>query len=98
MRRGTTPTHTFTLPFDVSIVADVSVIYQQDKVIIVKKDKSDCSLGGDTISLKLTREETLSFDYLKPVKIQMTIWTPAGDVMVSNIITKAVAECLDYEV
>lgn len=98
MRRGTTPTHIFTLPFDVSIVADVSVIYQQDKVTIVKKNKSDCSLEGNTISLTLTREETLAFDEFKFVKIQMTIWTPTGDVMVSDIVMKAVAECLDDEV
>ena len=98
MRRGTTPTHTYTLPFDVSMVADVRIIYKQDGVVKIRKGLDDCILEDDTIALKLTRAEMMSLGSEGYVNIQVEIWTPTGDVLVSDIHRKAVGECLDDEV
>ena len=98
MRRGTTPIHTFTLPFDVDVVSDARIIYTQDGSIVLKKEVSDCSIEGNTVSLKLTREDTWKFDCRKLVTIQLEVWTPGGDVLVSDEIIKRVEECFDDEV
>ena len=99
MRRGTTPTHIFTLPFDVSIITDVRVIYSQEKVVkIRRKGIEECSMVGNDITLKLTREETMKLNSSKLVNIQLEIWTPGNDVMVSDPILKSIDECFDDEV
>lgn len=98
MRRGTTPTHIFTLPFDVSIVTDVRVIYSQEKVVKIRKGIEECSMEGNDITLKLTREETMKLNSSKLVNIQLEIWTPGNDVMVSDPILKSIDECFDDEV
>lgn len=99
MRRGTTPTHIFTLPFDVSIITDVRVIYSQEKVVkIRRKGIEECSMVGNDITLKLTREETMKLNSSKLVNIQLEIWTLGNDVMVSDPILKSIDECFDDEV
>lgn len=98
MRRGSTPTHTFTLPFEVSAITDARVIYSQCGAIVLKKKVEDCSISESAISLKLTREETWKFDCAKLVSIQLEVWTAGGDVLVSDPVLKSIGECLDDEV
>ena len=98
MIRGTTPTHTFKLPFDTAICNKVKVVYAQDDKVLFKKSATDCDISGDTISLGLTQEETLMFDCTKPVQIQLEILTGGGDVLKSLIKLVSVGKCLDGEV
>lgn len=98
MRRGTTPTHVFTLPVDVGEISDVRIIYSQGGVAILKKGMSDCTIEGNAINLKLTREDTWLFDSVKLVSIQIEVWTQGNDCMVSDIIIRPVDDCLDDEV
>ena len=62
MRRGTTPKHTFTLPFDCSEITKLSIAYAQNNEVIVEKTITDCEIDGNTLSVVLSEEETLRFD------------------------------------
>ena len=98
MIRGTTPTHIFTVPFDTSIIKTVRVIYEQNNKKILYKRNEDVEISDNTISLKLTQEDTLKFKHGKNVKIQLRVLTNDGEAMNSAIIVDSVQECLDDEV
>jgi hypothetical protein len=98
MRRGTTPTHTFTLPFETKDVTKVRVIYaQRDMVKIVKKE-SDAELQGNTITVRLTQTETLKLNDNLKTDIQVRVLTGDGNSFVSDIITVSTERCLTDEV
>ena len=82
MIRGTTPTHTFTLPFDVSVIKEIHVIYAQGRVKLVKK-KADCELSGNEVKVRLSQEETLMFCAALPFKVQVRVLTHIGDALAS---------------
>ena len=98
MMRGTTPTHTFNIPFDVENVEEVKVIYMQGDKQVMCKGTAECNMSGNTISVKLTQEETFLFDSEKHCKIQIRVLTKDGTALASNIYTVNVRECLDDEV
>lgn len=98
MRRGTTPTHTFTLPFSVDNVADALIVYVQGDDEILRKTVSHCHMAGNTLSVDLTQEETLRFSCEKKVQIQVKVRTTEEKALVSNIITIDAAKCLINEV
>lgn len=97
MRRGTTPMHTFTLPFEVPEGSSVRVVYAQNEQILVERTTETCTIDKNTITLRLTDEETLRFDcqphYVdgryEPhmVEVQIGIKTPSGDKLWSDIMT-----------
>ena len=94
MRIGTTPTHAFELPADiVSAVTKVRVIYKQGETIVLKKETD--MLSGNTVSFKLTQEETLKFVPNEPVSLQVRVLTAAGDSLVSNIFSVTPFQCLE---
>jgi 3D (Asp-Asp-Asp) domain-containing protein len=98
MRRGTTPKHTFTIPFDTAVIDKVRVIYAQgDNVVLIKTDDG-VSLSGNNIDVKLTQEETLRFNCRDCVKVQIRILTSAGDALSSDPCLVFVGDCLDDEV
>lgn len=98
MIRGTTPTHTFTLPFDTSMISKLRVIYQQsDRTVLVKTEK-DCTMEGNTISYKLTQAETLRFDSNTTVEIQIRVLTETGEALVSRVHKTSVGICLENDV
>ena len=98
MIRGTTPTHTFTIPFDVSGIKTVKIIYAQDDVVIVEKLTESCVLDGMSIKTTLTQEETLKFDHKKAVQIQIRILTSGGTALASIVEQVGVSKLLDSEV
>ena len=98
MIRGTTPTHTFNIPFDTSTVSEVRVIYAQNDEVLFTKSKTDCVLENSTIKVTLTQEDTLKFDHTKAVQIQIRILTINGDALASIVEQIGVAKCLDNEV
>lgn len=98
MIRGTTPTHIFTVPFDTSIIKEVRVIYKQGNQKVLCKGNTDVEMDEQTISLKLTQEDTLKLKHGQNVKIQLRILTNDGEAMTSAIIVDSVQECLDDEV
>lgn len=94
MIRGTTPTHYFTAPCDTSTIAKVNVLYAQDDTLLFKKVTADCKIDGQTISTKLTREESLMFNHKKAAQVQAVIETTGGDVIESIVETIGVDKLL----
>lgn len=95
---GTTPTHIFTLPFDVAAVAALRITYEQKEKIVLQKELKDCVSDGNTVTLKLTQAESLLFDSNVAVRIQVKVRTAAGDVLVSDVEKVPAGILLDREV
>lgn len=96
--RGTTPTHTFTLPFDTEIVGKIKVTYAQNDVVVLEKEQAACECSGNTVTVRLTQEDTFKFDCKQCVQIQVRVLTQTGDALVSEIKHIGVRKCLDGEV
>lgn len=95
---GTTPTHTWTLPFDASLVAEARAIYKQSGEEILRKETEHFAMDGQKLSVTLSQEETFRFDCRTPVKIQLRVRTTSGTVLKTVPLTKTPTECLDREV
>lgn len=99
MRRGTTPTITFTLPFDTAgVIKDLRASFAQDNEIIIEKKIVDCTLDGNTVSVDLSQEDTLKLTHDKAVKIQVKILTIDGQVIASIPRSVPCGEILNTEV
>lgn len=98
MFRGTTPTHTFEVDTDTSLIKEVKIIYsQKDKEILVKRTE-DCTIEDGVISTKLSQEDTFLFEGNTIVTIQVRVLTMGGDALTSDLIMTGVGKCLDDEV
>lgn len=98
MNIGTTPTHTFKLPFNTKVIKELKITYAQDGQIKLEKKIQDCTLNEDEVSIKLTQEETFLFDAIKNIEVQMRILTQVGDALSSDIRIIGAKRCLDSEV
>lgn len=96
--KGTTPTHTFEMPFDCENLIAFTITYAQNGAVVLKKTKDDCSIEENVISVHLTQEDTLLFNEERGVKIQLKVMDESSEVYVSDIITTTAAEVLDDEV
>lgn len=96
--RGTTPTHTFKIPFDVSLVQKAVVIYAQDDIVVFSKETEQCHMNGNEISVTLTQEDTLKLDCKKLVQIQLRVLTTDGTALASVVTRMNVGKCLKDEV
>ena len=94
MRRGTTPTHTFVLPFNVEDVQAVQVIYRQNGENILILEKEDCAISGNAVSVWLTQEDTLAFREGANVEIQIRILTADGQAVASAPVVVSCDRCL----
>lgn len=98
MFKGTTPTHTFEIPMDTSLIKEVKITYsQKDKEILVKRT-GDCTIEAGIISTRLSQEDTFLFASNSFVTIQIRILTSGGDALACEPIIASVAKCLDDEV
>lgn len=98
MVQGTTPKHTFILPFSSDAVKECEIIYQQNSKTVLTKTESDCDMEENEISLKLTQEETFLFSAAVVVDIQIRVKTFDGEVLASRIAQVSVEKCLSNEV
>lgn len=92
---GTTPTHTFNLPFEAALLKSVRVTYLQGEEVILKKETDECILTDTRVVVKLSQKDTLKFDYQRPVYVQLRALTTHGDALA--ILPKMVSagQCLD---
>jgi uncharacterized protein YuzE len=83
LRRLTTPTHTFALPFDASAVDKFLLTYAQDEAIVLEKTEVDMDVNGHVWGVKLTQEETKLF---KPgtAFAQIRVLMVGGDALASE--------------
>lgn len=98
MKRGTTPTHTFTLPFDVSTIKKVRILYAQAGTVRLTKETGDVFMDGRAISVTLTQEDTLALTSGNVVDIQIRVLTQGDDSLVSDIVQVYVERLLENEV
>lgn len=98
MIQGTTPTHTFKLPFGTNDILKLRITYYQLGRTVVEKTEDDVYMMGDTISLTLTQRETLMFNPRDNVKLQVKVLTVSGSVLASMVKELTVYEILNKEV
>lgn len=94
---GTTPTHIFRLPFGTDMIKKIHVIYRQGNTVL-KKTTEDCVLSENTVEVSLTQEDTFLFDHRANVEMQVRVLTTNDEALKSNIIVRAVSDCLESEV
>lgn len=69
--RGTTPTVTFNLPFNVSTIKNCEVYFGQNDELLFTKGYDDCAFDGTVMTVTLSQAETLQFD--EDEKMQMQV-------------------------
>lgn len=96
MRRGTTPTIVFHLPFDVSTIHYCEVYFSQNDELIVEKKMSDCLLSGNMLSVTLTQADTLAFssDDNGRVEMQLRFVFTDGSVDATTIVKEKAKKIL----
>lgn len=97
MRKGTTPSFTFKLPFEVDMIANAKVTFRQGNVTLEKK-LCDCETAEASLTVRLTQEETFLFDCNSYVKVQLRVVDEHGDALSSTVYDVFVGQCLDEEV
>ena len=88
MRRGTTPTNTFSVPIDLS-AATVYITYAQSGRTVIEKTGDDLtfdSSAGHKIVGELSQQDTLAFK-AGAVEIQIRAVFETGEALASNIIS-----------
>lgn len=97
-RRGTTPTQTFELPFNTSLIREVIISYVQRGKVLFDKRRADCTFEGNIISFRLTQEETFMFDDKHVLTIEMRFIFEDGTVDAANDIITSVDGIYNEEV
>lgn len=98
MIRGTTPQHTFLFPFDPATCSEIIVTYQQKGIDVLEKTLPDMTIDStaNTVSYRLTQEETLGFD---EGFVRLQVKAKVGNnVMASAIMNVPATEILNEEV
>ena len=93
MKRGTTPTNTFRTNIDLT-GATVFLTYSQRGRVVLEKTGDDLEISAEAIVTRLTQKDTLGFDALQKVSIQIRYVFPDGTAGASNIMTASVGEIL----
>lgn len=93
MKRGTTPTNTFKTNIDLTD-ATVFLTYSQRGRVVLEKTGDDLEISAEAIVTRLTQKDTLGFDALQKVSIQIRYVFPDGTAGASNIMTASVGEIL----
>lgn len=94
---GTTPTHKFIFPEEVTNITEIHVIYSQGDRIILVKTLEDCTIEGNEIKVRLTQEETFRFRHDSNIDIQLRV-RKGNDVFSSEITTVEPYKCLEREI
>lgn len=96
MRRGTTPTLTFTLPFQTSLIRVGFVTFKQRGKIVLDKalDDSGVALVDKQIQVTLTQAETLAMTTADTCKAQVRAILADGQTLASEIVEFPVCEIL----
>ena len=93
MKRGTTPTNTFKTNIDLT-GATVFLTYSQRGRVVLEKTGDDLEISAEAIVTRLTQKDTLGFDALQKVSIQIRYVFPDGTAGASNIMTASIGEIL----
>ena len=94
---GSTPTHSFGIPFSTNLINELVITYSQDGKAVLTKTLADCVVSENKIELTLTQEETLKFEggvYC----IQLKVKTRGDKVSQSRLIYRRVYKTLNKEI
>ena len=94
--RGSTPTHSFGIPFDTSAITGIRIIYAQNGEEVFQKKTADCTITDHDVSTTLTQSETLSLA-AGSCKVQLVVYS-ADKALVSNAIEVSVDDILSEDV
>ncbi len=94
MRRGTTPTICFKIPFQPETISEIWLTLSQRNQEVLTKHKKDMSITEDTASIMLTQEETLLLDDSAPLFIQVRGRLSTNEAFASKIKTVRVDSIL----
>lgn len=98
MIRGTTPTHTFKMPFSPENIKDIIVTYAQRGKVIFEKRTDECSFTDDSVIVRLTQEETFLFPSSDDVYIQLRVLLQDGSALASCKYSVPLFDVLNDEV
>ena len=98
MIRGTTPTHTFQLPFGTETIKTIQIAYAQNGNEKLTKGNADCTFEGNVVTCKLTQEDTFKFAHGECVEVQVRVLTLGNDALASRVMRVHCNECLSDEV
>lgn len=102
MRRGTTPTIIYTFPSDLSVgeVVSARLSLCQGRRMIADRGLDSMEIGayGNTLSIKLSQEESLSLSANRTVDVQLKVKLIGGDVLATPVREVRVQEILSEEV
>ena len=90
MIRGTTPTLSFTLPFTGEYITRLSIVFAQGGDIVLEKSLDDCRIEENSITLRLSEEDTLAFSSKKKYpEIQLRVGIEderlASEIIVADV-------------
>ena len=102
MTRGTTPTHTFTLPDNLKTAtfSALYITYAQHGTTVLEKTLGDVTNNNGVLTCTLTQADTLAFEVLDQrcgcdkVDVQVRLKTSDGAAMASDIISVPVMDIL----
>lgn len=98
MNKGTTPTHTFNITIDTSLIKEIKITYSQNGEEVLVKRTQDCTIEKNKIITHLSQEDTFLFNSDDAVSIQVRILTTANEALTSQIMKIKAEVCLDKEV
>lgn len=85
--QGTTPTHSFKLPFPASVVQIARFVYSQNGTVKIIRDsregKAEILEDGSVITT-LTQDDTYGLTKDAPVKLLLRVLTKDGTALVSD--------------
>lgn len=97
MIKGTTPSFTFKLPFNIELLSNAKVTLRQGEVILEKK-LCDCATTENSLTVRLTQDETFMFDCKSVINVQLRVVTLNGDALATRVFDVYAKQCLDEEV
>ena len=92
--KGCTATNTFTVPFSRDEVDVLYITYQQREKTVLEKTFEDCTFSEGVVTVNLSQEETLMFESLLAVRIQIRARLKNNAAIKSNIISTDVDKIL----
>lgn len=94
MRRGTTPTLTFNISADGTLIKTLYITFKQLGDIVFEKTKNDCKVESDKIICELSQKETLKFKDKKDIQMQIRAVMDDDTAIASNIMITRIGEIL----
>ena len=96
MIRGTTPTLTFTTPYESDMISSGFITFTMRGKFLFEIEINDDSveISDYAISVTLTQEQTLLFDSRFVSLVQVRLILSSGEVVASNVVTVPIEDIL----